>query len=148
LERLEEVTQQPPQRIGLSATQRPLEEVAEFIGGYVSPGVKRPVRIVDAGIRKPLEVEVVIPVEDMSTLGQVLPTELRPGPASSAMTERRSSIWPSIYPEILTRILANRSTMIFCNARRSAERLAAKLNELYEEQLWDEQAANPSDEPA
>ena len=132
LERLEEVTERPPQRIALSATQRPLVEVAEFLGGYDEPGRKRPVQIVDAGIRKPLEVEVVIPIEDMSTIGQVK-VELTPGPATAALTERRTSIWPSIYPEILTRILANRSTIIFCNARRAAERLAAKLNELYDE---------------
>ena len=129
LERLEEVTDAPPQRIGLSATQRPLEEVAEFLGGWAEPGRKRPVQIVDAGIRKQLEVEVVIPIEDMSTLGQVK-VELTPGPATAALTERRTSIWPSIYPEILKRILANRTTIIFCNARRAAERLAAKLNEL------------------
>ena len=83
LERLELVTERPPQRIGLSATQRPLEEVAEFLGGYSGPGVKRPVAIVDAGIRKALEIEVVIPVEDMSQLGQVT-VELTPGPAASA----------------------------------------------------------------
>ena len=129
LERLEQVTDTPPQRIGLSATQRPLEEVAEFLGGWAEPGRKRPVRIVDAGIRKALEVEVVIPIEDMSTIGQVK-VELTTGPAASALTERRTSIWPSIYPEILKRILANRTTIIFCNARRAAERLAAKLNEL------------------
>jgi ATP-dependent helicase Lhr and Lhr-like helicase len=133
LERLEEVTDRPPQRIGLSATQRPLEEVAEFLGGWAEPGCRRPVRIVDAGIRKPLEVEVVIPIEDMSTIGQVH-IELTPGPATAALTERRTSIWPSIYPEILKRILANRTTIIFCNARRAAERLAAKLNELAIEQ--------------
>jgi ATP-dependent Lhr-like helicase len=133
LERLEQVTDRPPQRIGLSATQRPLEEVAEFLGGWAEPGRRRPVQIVDAGIRKALEVEVVIPIEDMSTLGQVK-VELTPGPATSALTERRTSIWPSIYPAILERILANRTTIIFCNARRSAERLAAKLNELAIEQ--------------
>ena len=133
LERLEEVTDTPPQRIGLSATQRPLEEVAEFLGGWAEPGRKRPVQIVDAGIRKQLEIEVVIPIEDMSTLGQVK-VELTPGPATAALTERRTSIWPSIYPEILKRILANRTTIIFCNARRAAERLAAKLNELAIEQ--------------
>ena len=133
LERLEEVTDAPPQRIGLSATQRPLEEVAEFLGGWAEPGRRRPVQIVDAGIRKALEVEVVIPIEDMSTIGQVR-VELTPGPATAALTERRTSIWPSIYPEILQRILANRTTIIFCNARRAAERLAAKLNELAIEQ--------------
>ena len=133
LERLEEITERPPQRIALSATQRPLAEVAEFLGGWAEPGRRRPVHIVDAGIRKALEVEVVIPVEDMSTIGQVR-TELTPGPATAALTERRTSIWPSIYPEILSRILANRTTIIFCNARRAAERLAAKLNELAIEQ--------------
>lgn len=143
LERLEEVTEKPPQRIGLSATQRPLEEIAEFLGGYSSAGAdgkagtKRPVQIIDAGIRKDMEIEVVIPVEDMGSMGkpkrasgEVTAWEERYGTAGSGTGDSRSSIWPSIYPEILKRILANRSTIIFCNARRSAERLAAKLNEL------------------
>ena len=79
LERLEEVTDRPPQRIGLSATQRPLEEIAEFLGGYADAGHQRPVRIVDAGIRKPLEVEVVIPSRTCRARpGDV---ELQPGPA-------------------------------------------------------------------
>ncbi|MEX2625823.1 MAG: DEAD/DEAH box helicase, partial [Ilumatobacteraceae bacterium] len=122
-----------PQRIGLSATQRPLEEVARFLGGFEAPDRPRPVEIVDVGIRKPLEVEVVVPVEDMSQLGKTVPAdqaELRSGPASAALTERRTSIWPSVYPEVLDRVLAHRTTIIFCNARRAAERLAAKLNEL------------------
>jgi ATP-dependent Lhr-like helicase len=137
LERLEEVTDRPPQRIALSATQRPLEEVARFLGGFSQPGVARPVRIVDAGVRKPLEIDVVIPVEDMGDLGKesTAPAEgLRSGPATSAMatTVTRTSIWPSIYPRILEQILANRSTIIFCNGRRATERLAARLNELAE----------------
>ena len=70
LERLEEVTDRPPQRIGLSATQRPLEETARFLGGYAGDQ-PRPVQIVDAGIRKPLEIEVVVPVEDMGAPGDV-----------------------------------------------------------------------------
>ncbi len=128
LERLEEVTDQPPQRIGLSATQRPLEETARFLGGYVGDAA-RPVRIVDTGVRKQLELEVVVPVDDMSSPGEgTVPV----GEAGSG--ERRSSIWPSIYPRVLELVLAHRSTIIFCNARRSSERLAAKLNELYEEQ--------------
>ena len=133
LERLEELTARPPQRIGLSATQRPLEEVARFLGGFAAPGRARPVAIVDAGIRKPLDVEVVIPVEDMGALGQPV-TELQSGPATAALGPRRSSIWPSIYPRILQQVLAHRSTIIFCNARRQAERLAAKLNELAEQE--------------
>ena len=132
LERLEEITARPPQRIGLSATQRPLEEVARFLGGYSAPGEPRPVTIVDAGISKPMEIEVVIPVEDMADLGKEV-VELRSGPADVALTPRRTSIWPSIYPKILDQVLEHRSTIIFCNARRQAERLAAKLNELAEE---------------
>jgi ATP-dependent helicase Lhr and Lhr-like helicase len=126
-----------PQRIGLSATQRPLEEVARFLGGFEAPDRPRPVEIVDAGIRKELDVEVVIPVEDMSELGQLRTPSidtLVSGPATAALTERRTSIWPSVYPEILSRVLSHRTTIIFCNARRAAERLAAKLNELAEEQ--------------
>ena len=129
LERLEEIAQRPPQRIGLSATQRPLEEVARFLGGFASAGKPRPVTIVDAGIRKPLEIEVVVAVEDMGDLGKEQPGELRSGPATAAMTPQRSSIWPSIYPRIVELILEHRSTIIFCNARRGAERLAARLNE-------------------
>ncbi len=131
LERLEELTATPPQRIGLSATQRPLEEVARFLGGWSAPGVPRPVTIVDAGISKPMEIEVVIPVEDMGDLARE-PVEATAGP-QAAMGPRRGSIWPSIYPRILDQILEHRSTIIFCNARRQAERLAAKLNELAEE---------------
>ena len=97
-------------------------------------GAPRPVVIVDAGIRKPLEVDVVIPVEDMGELGQPV-TELRSGPATVAFTPQRTSIWPSIYPRILTQILQHRSTIVFTNSRRQAERLAAKLNELYLDQV-------------
>jgi ATP-dependent Lhr-like helicase len=128
LERLEEITHAPPQRLGLSATQRPLEEVARFLGGFAAPGEPRPVAIVDAGIRKPLEVEVVVPIEDMGDIGQET-VELRSGPAAVAMAPVRKSIWPSIYPRILELVLQHRSTIIFCNARRLAERLAARLNE-------------------
>ncbi len=133
LERLEAITKRAPQRIGLSATQRPLEETAAFLGGLSAPGALRPVAIVDAGVRKPLEIEVVVPVEDMGDLGKEV-TELRSGPATSALSTTRTSIWPSIYPRILELITSHRSTIIFCNARRQAERLAARLNELAEEQ--------------
>ncbi len=137
LERLDQVCTRPPQRIGLSATQRPLEEVARFLGGFAEPGRARPVTIVDAGIRKPLEVDVVVPVEDMGELGKPLTGEdaIRSGPATAALAAPlRKSIWPSIYPRILDQILQHRSTIVFCNGRRSAERLAARLNELAAEQ--------------
>ena len=132
LERLEELTVTPPQRIGLSATQRPLEEVARFLGGQ-RDGTPRPVTIVDTGIRKPLDVSVVVPIDDMGRIGSET-TELRSGPATASLAPRRTSIWPSIYPEILRQIEEHRSTIIFCNARRQAERLAAQLNELHREQ--------------
>lgn len=132
LERLEEVTAKPPQRIGLSATQRPLEEVARFLGGFSEPGKQRPVAIIDAGIRKTLEVEVVVAVEDMGQMGQPL-NPLPIGQATPGMSPQKSSIWPSIYPRILALVLEHRSTIIFCNARRAAERLAARLNEAAEE---------------
>ncbi|MFN5841133.1 MAG: DEAD/DEAH box helicase, partial [Acidimicrobiaceae bacterium] len=93
LERLEEITKTPPQRIGLSATQRPLEEVARFLGGQQN-GQPRPVTIVDTGVRKTLNVSVVVPVEDMSDMGQLsAPGELTSGPATAALTPRRNSIW-------------------------------------------------------
>ena len=136
LERLEELTARPPQRIGLSATQRPLAEVARFLGGWSAPGTPRDVAIVDAGISKPLEIDVVIPVEDMTDLGATppAPPNVYGAPAGVSTVPQRTSIWPSIYPRILEQILAHRSTIVFCNARRQAERLAAKLNELYDEQ--------------
>ena len=131
LERLDELCERSPQRIGLSATQRPLSEIATFLGGFDRERRPRPVTIVDAGVRKALEVQVVVPVEDLGALGHEV-TELTSGPATAALTPRRTSIWPSVYPQILSQILAHRSTIIFCNARRQAERLAAKLNELAE----------------
>src|SRR6185312_7149132 len=130
LERLERLrdrnTERPPQRIGLSATQRPLDTIARFLGGI---GPDREVTIVDAGARKPLELEVVVPVDDMAALGEVLPQDQQPGgPAISG--EARSSIWPAIHPRILELIRSHRSTIVFTNSRRLSERLAQRLNEL------------------
>ncbi|HWC72081.1 MAG TPA: DEAD/DEAH box helicase [Actinomycetota bacterium] len=132
LERLESLADRPPQRIGLSATQRPLETVARFLGGHREDGEPRPVAIVDAGHRKPMELEVIVPVEDMSTLGQPmdLPTG---GPAAAG--PQRTSIWPAIHPRLLELIREHRSTIVFANGRRLAERLAAQLNELADEDL-------------
>lgn len=127
LERLAERTERPPQRIGLSATQRPLEEVARFLGGFDDQRRARPVQIVDAGVSKPLELSVRVPVEDMSDLGSVLP-EPASGPAAAGPA--RNSIWPAVHPAILDEVMAHRSTIIFANARRLTERLAGRLNEL------------------
>jgi ATP-dependent Lhr-like helicase len=133
LERLEEITTAPPQRIGLSATQRPLEEIARFLGGRVN-GKDRAVAIIDAGLRKQLDVEVVVPVEDMANLSDL---DAPSGAPSNRHDDRpggdgRGSIWPAIHPKLLELVLAHHSTIIFVNARRLAERLAARLNELAE----------------
>ncbi len=122
LERLAAITRQDPQRIGLSATQRPLEEVGRFLGG-----TDRDVRIVDAGRIKPLEITVEVPVEDMADLDRGADASDGDGP--------RRSIWPAIHPRILELIRSHRSTIIFTNSRRLAERLAAHLNELAGEEL-------------
>src|SRR5688572_19661188 len=121
----------PPQRIGLSATQRPLETIARFLGG-VGPG--RDVTVVDAGTRKPLELRVVVPIEDMTAPGEILPLDQQPGgPATNP--EARASIWPAIHPAILQLIREHRSTIVFTNSRRLAERLAQRLNDLAGEEL-------------
>jgi ATP-dependent Lhr-like helicase len=119
------------QRIGLSATQRPLETIARFLGG-IGPG--REVEIVDAGSRKALELEVVVSVEDMARLGEVIPPDERPG-GPVPFGDMRTSIWPSIHPRLLELIRAHRSTIVFTNSRRLAERLAQRLNELAGEDL-------------
>jgi len=131
LERLRPEDAPPLQRIGLSATQRPLETIARFLGG-IGPG--REVEIVDAGSRKPLELEVVVPVEDMARLGEVLPPEDQPG-GPVPFGDMRTSIWPAIHPRLLELIKAHHSTIVFTNSRRLAERLAQRLNELAGEEL-------------
>ncbi len=157
LERLEALCERSPQRIGLSATQRPLDEVARFLGGAfrtdcaLEPAregdsehhidsaevessigaaepapVFRPVTIVDTGEARRLEISVEVPVEDMARIGEV--EEIPSGPA--AQPEVRHSIWPAIHPRLLALVREHRSTLVFVNSRRLAERLAAALNEL------------------
>jgi len=125
LERLNEISHQPPQRIGLSATQRPLDEIARFLGGQDN-GKTRDVSIVDVGSTKDLDVEIIVPVPDMGDLPR------REDP-DSGEASGNGSIWPAVHPRLLELILAHRSTLIFTNARRLAERLASRLNELHVE---------------
>jgi ATP-dependent Lhr-like helicase len=140
------------QRIGLSATQRPLDEVARLLGGaeidaegQASP---RPVEIADAGTRKRWDLRVEVPVEDMARLaaeaaGPAVDMSEGAGPKGKVAKVRSSSrdpaagrsIWPSMYPRLVELIRAHRSTMIFCNSRRLAERLAAAINEAAGEEL-------------
>jgi ATP-dependent helicase Lhr and Lhr-like helicase len=121
LERLERQAGRPVQRIGLSATQRPLEEVGRFLAGPA-----RECTLVDAGVRKPLDVRIEVPVDDMRE-PDVQPEE---GEMLPGDTPTRRSIWPAIYPQLLDLIEAHRSTIVFVNNRRGSERLAMRLNEL------------------
>ncbi len=157
LERLCALAESDPQRIGLSATARPAEEVARFLGG------DRPVSIVDTHIPPALDLGVVVPVEDMTRPvvavgngdgagpggrevggdggghGYVIPDE-GAEPASLMLAEeeevtRQYGIWPAVYPEILKLIKAHRTTLVFVNSRGLCERLAQRLNELAGEEL-------------
>jgi ATP-dependent Lhr-like helicase len=162
LERLERISHQPLQRIGLSATQRPLDEVARYLGGAkgntkntkktrtVKTNSKtdytesvheefeddhtvayRDVTIIDASAPKPLQISVQTPVEDMAQMGK--PVEQPSGPASRGPVAQ--SIWSSIHPRLVELIRAHRSTLLFVNSRRLAERLAGALNEIAGEPL-------------
>ena len=138
LERLAALTEDEPQRIGLSATVRPLDAVSRFLGG------DREIDIVDCSAKPSLDLTVTVPVPDMqnppvparlkgekqggSILGELYSREIgRP--------QRERGIWPSIYPQLIDAIRANRSTIIFVNSRGLCERLTHKLNELADEEL-------------
>ncbi|SCG52522.1 ATP dependent helicase, Lhr family [Micromonospora halophytica] len=125
LERLDELLERPAQRIGLSATVRPIDACARFLGGA------RPVDVVQPATPKTIEVSVQVPVEDMTRLDEQEPPEDDlggPGP-------RRASIWPAVEERVFALVRAHRSTIVFTNSRRSAERLCARLNELAAEEL-------------
>ncbi len=121
------------QRIGLSATQRPLERIAKFL-----VGPKRDCEIVDAGVAKELDLEIVVPVEDMSEPGAPSFPNADGNPTEGEPLAHVRSIWPAIYPELLKLVQEHNSTIIFVNARRAAERLAKRLNELAAEVSSDE----------
>ncbi|MGH8968406.1 MAG: ATP-dependent helicase [Actinomycetes bacterium] len=133
LERLDALLDRPAQRIGLSATVRPLEEVATFLGG------SREVSVVAPPSTKTVELEVVVPVADMSELGQ--PTGEVSGAAAGE--ERRTSIWPHVEERVLDLVSAHRSTIVFANSRRLAERLCARLNEIHHERETGEVLDDP-----
>jgi ATP-dependent Lhr-like helicase len=122
LERLEQEAGRDIQRIGLSATQNPLEEIGRFL-----VGPRRTCRVVDTGVRKPLDLQIHVPVESMVEPDATLAPELDP---LAGGEPTRRSIWPAIYPELLRLIKEHRSTIVFVNNRRSAERLALRLNDL------------------
>lgn len=127
LERLDQLLPAPAQRIGLSATVRPAEEVARFLGGQT------PVTIVAPPIEKTFDLRVIVPVEDMTELGARATSESLDD--DEVALQSAGSIWPHVDAAIVEEVLKHRSTIVFANSRRLAERLTASLNELYEEQL-------------
>ena len=158
MERLQHLCARNLQRIGLSATQRPLEEVARYLGGVdVSPvstdqnisspetpenvaietdsdlpaHPQRPVTIVDASEPKRLDLRVEIPVEDMTRMDEI--QSLPSGPASQGPV--RPSIWSAIHPKLLELVRSHRSTLIFVNSRRLSERISGAVNDLAGETL-------------
>ena len=157
LERLEHLCGRKLQRIGLSATQRPLQEVAHYLGGVdvakqaansagdgqsseelimdldapSSAPVHRDVTIVDASEPKRLDLRVEVPVQDMAQLDKI--EEISSGPASQG--PKRPSIWSAIHPQLLELVKSHRSTLIFVNNRRLAERISGAINDLAGEVL-------------
>lgn len=114
LERVEALASTPPVRIGLSATQKPLDRIARFLGGRDEGGAPRPVAVVDAGMRKELDLAVVSPVPDM--------TQLPTGEGE------QPSIWPAIFDRLVDWVDEHSSTLVFANNRRTVERIAAEMN--------------------
>ncbi len=118
LERLDELLPRPARRIGLSATVRPVDEVARFL----SP--QRKVEIVQPPSSKQFDLSVVVPVEDLGELGGSPATDDSSGQAE------KPSIWPHVEERIADLVQAHRSTIVFANSRRLAERLCNRLNEI------------------
>jgi ATP-dependent helicase Lhr and Lhr-like helicase len=130
LERLDELLEKPAQRIGLSATVRPLDEVSAFLAGA------RPVEVVQPPIPKTIEVQVEVPVPDLGALDEqpAVGSSDEEVIGSAAGTAQRPSIWPAVERRLLGLVREHRSTIVFANSRRLAERLTARLNELAAEE--------------
>ncbi len=125
MDRLDALTGRPAQRIGLSATVRPVEEVARYLAGG------RPVTAVAPVADKQVDIEVVIPVPDLSEIGSAT-SDLDD---AAAVSPAKPSIWPHVEERIVDLIEAHRSTIVFANSRRLAERLTARLNEIHAARL-------------
>ncbi|MDN5716343.1 MAG: DEAD/DEAH box helicase, partial [Janibacter sp.] len=125
LERLDALLDSPAQRIGLSATVRPVDEVARFLAGG------RPVEIVQPTSTKQWQLDVVVPVADLTELGE--PTGDLSGAAAGE--ERRASIWPHVEERVVDLVEQHRSTLVFVNSRRLGERLTGRLNEIHAERV-------------
>ncbi|MFJ4131454.1 ATP-dependent helicase [Pseudomonas cyclaminis] len=132
LERLDALLSTPLQRVGLSATVRPVERVAQFLGG------SRPVTVVNPPSSRQFDLQIVVPVEDMADI-----PPRNSNAASDGRQDRQGSIWPHIEASILDQVLRRQSTIVFSNSRGLAEKLTARLNELFAERLADEDPAAP-----
>ncbi len=161
LERLDALLDRPAQRVGLSATVRPVEEVARWLGG----AGETPVRVVQPPSSKEFDLRVVVPVPDMADLdtatgvptggsgatsGSADPDDERPGgwaepdlTGAAAGALRRPSIWPHVEERVVDLVAAHRSTLVFANSRRLAERLTARLNEVWHERTTGEGIPDP-----
>ncbi len=142
LERLDLLTRRPAQRIGLSATVRPRDEVARFLGGA------RPVDVVAPDAPVDLDIRVVAPVTDMTDLSVrgakgLSSASTAPGVSGGGDEDGRTSIWPHVEAAILDQVMAHRSTIVFVNSRGLAEKLTARLNELHAERA--SHSARPGD---
>ena len=157
LERLDELLDRPAQRIGLSATVRPVETVAAFLGGHRAPAEGgRETVVVQPEATKKWDIEVVVPVPDLADLdsAQGVPDPTAPGPAATAPAGgpggglgdeevdltggataplRRASVWPHVEERVVDLVAGHRSTLVFTNSRRGAERLTARVNEIWAE---------------
>jgi len=123
LERLMSLCDREPVRIGLSATQRPLERIAHFLGGQPfdpqkKEWLRRPVTIVDCGQRREMDVRVISPIAEYGDLPE-------------------GSIWPAVHEKLYELILAHRSTLVFVNLRAQSEKIARLLNDLHRERSGD-----------
>ncbi|MEP7191631.1 MAG: DEAD/DEAH box helicase [Actinomycetota bacterium] len=125
LERLDALLDKPAQRVGLSATVRPVEEISRFLAGG------RPVTVVQPPSTKRWDLQVVVPIPDMSALGEAASD----GNGSADSPERRASIWPHVEERIVDLVAQHRSTLVFANSRRQSERLTARLNEIWQERV-------------
>ena len=134
LERLDALLGRPAQRVGLSATVRPIDETARFLGGAGD------VEIVQPRSAKTIEVSVQVPVEDMTRLDEV-PEHDADDPGAA---RRTPSIWPAVEERVLELIRQHRSTIVFTNSRRGAERLCARINELAAEAEVEQSAHAPA----
>lgn len=120
LERLKQLAPGAPQRIGLSATQKPLEEIAKFLGGCDATNADgtphfRDVSVVDCGLVKRMETSVASAVPDLAHVD--------------------GTIWTKVAPMVLEKIRGARTTLIFVNNRGQSERMAARINTLAEEEI-------------